>query len=78
MARGIIKRFPNLSAELARIGISGIQVADHIGMTKQAFYYKSSGKRDFTISELIKIQKLINEESNMYYTLDYLFKEREE
>ncbi|SHH86327.1 hypothetical protein [Desulfosporosinus lacus] len=62
--------FKNLKAEMARIPLSGKDVADTIGITPQAFYDKMSGRSEFKRSEMFKIQELFF----MGLLLDYLFR----
>lgn len=60
--------FPNLKAEMSRRGINGTTVSTHMGVTPKTFSNKMIGKREFTLSEMVKIRTLFNGLS-----LDYLF-----
>lgn len=66
-------RFSNLEAEIARIGMSPEKVGEAIGMSKQIIYNRLNGKTKWTLTEMLKIQRLINSKSNAKNTLDYLF-----
>lgn len=62
--------FPNLRAEMARIGIDGVIVSRHLGCTNKTFSRKMTGKGEFTRAEIFKIQKKFFPD----LTIEYLFK----
>lgn len=64
----------NLLAELARAGYSNKAMAEKIGISEVPFGNKIKGKTDWTLREMVAIQKILNEEIGTSYTLDYLFK----
>ena len=66
-------RFDNLLAEIARIGMTVETVGEAIGMSRQIIYNRLNGKTKWTLSEMLKIQRLINSKGKAKYTLDYLF-----
>lgn len=61
--------FKNLRAEMARQGLTNIQVAKAIEVSEKTFRNKMYGRTEFTRSEMLKIQKSFF--PNL--TLDYLF-----
>lgn len=67
--KGVMEMFRNFRAEMAREGLSGIQVATKIGMSDKAFRNKMLGSTEFTRSEMRKIKDLFPEE----VTFEYLF-----
>lgn len=60
--------YKNLEAELARNGITKVMLASELNLTQKGLYLKLSGKTDFTLSEIKKIQSLFKG-----LTLEYLF-----
>jgi len=62
--------FKNLRAEMARVPLSGKEIADEIGITAQCFYDKMSGRTEFKRSEMQGIRDTYFADK----TLDYLFK----
>lgn len=65
--------FPNLDAELVRIGMSTKELAKIIGTTEKTANNKRAGRTEFTLSEIRKISAIFPNAS-----IDYLFKRREE
>ena len=61
--------FRNLKAEMAREGLSGIQVATKIGICDKAFRNKMLGSSEFTRSEMKRIKKVFPKS----LTFEYLF-----
>ncbi|MEK4452864.1 XRE family transcriptional regulator [Paenibacillus sp. FSL L8-0506] len=62
--------FPNLRAEMARIGIDGVDVSTLLECTSKTFSRKMTGKGEFTRAEIFKIK-------NAFFpnlTIEYLFK----
>lgn len=66
-------RFRNLEAEFARMGLSVDEVAQTLGFAKALIYNRLSGKTNWTLGDMLKIQKFINDKTKAHYTLDYLF-----
>lgn len=66
-------RFKNLEAEFARMGVSVEEVATQLGFAKQVMYNRLNGKTNWTLSDMLKIQKFVNVKMKANYTLDYLF-----
>ena len=66
-------RFINLEAEFARIGLSVDEVGQSLGFQKAVMYNRLNGKTNWTLQDMLKIQKFINEKAHAHYTLDYLF-----
>lgn len=67
-------KFPNLSAELARIGMSKPQLAKRANMSMSSLYNKCKGKNDWTLSDMTSIRLLLEELGGQELTIDYLFK----
>lgn len=65
--------YNNLNAELSRGNISLNEIAEDIGITRQAFINKKKGKNNWKLNEMVSIQEYINSKLNTNYTLDYLF-----
>ena len=65
--------YNNLNAELSRGSISLNEIAEDIGITRQAFINKKKGKTNWKLNEMVSIQEYINSKLNTNYTLDYLF-----
>jgi DNA-binding XRE family transcriptional regulator len=58
----------NLEAELARISMSKDMLSKELGISRKCLYLKMSGKTDFTLTEMKKIQSILSQ-----FTLEYLF-----
>ena len=66
--------YPNLAAELARLGITYISLAKSLGISRAALYKKMSGAINFTLKDITAIQEILKTaNSDGDYTLDYLF-----
>ena len=65
--------FRNLEAEFARMGLSVEEVGNKLGFAKCLMYNRLKGKTNWTLSDMLKIQKFVNERTQSHYTLDYLF-----
>ncbi|HBV87002.1 MAG TPA: DNA-binding protein [Desulfosporosinus sp.] len=61
--------FPNLNAEMARIGIKKRHIVELLGCTPKTLRSKFSGNSDFTIKEMKKIRDKFFPK----LTLDFLF-----
>lgn len=48
--------FPNLRAEMAREGLTGVALAKKIGISEATFRSKMSRRSEFTLSEMLKIK----------------------
>lgn len=67
-------RFSNLEAEFTRIGLSVEQVGKILGFTKGTMYNKLNCKTNWTLTDMRRVQKLINDRTTQpKVTLDYLF-----
>lgn len=66
-------RFKNLEAEIARAGLSVEEVGHEIGFAKALMYNRLAGKTNWTLIDMLKIQKIINDKTQSHNTLDYLF-----
>ena len=67
------KRFKNLEAEFTRIGLSVEKVAQSLGFERATLYNRLNSKTNWTLTDMLKIQKFVNDKANTHYTLDYLF-----
>ncbi len=66
--------YPNLMAEIARLGLTISSLADKLGMSRTNLYNKLYGVTNFTLKDIIAIQEVLKAaDSNGDYTLDYLF-----
>lgn len=66
--------YPNLAAELARLGITYVSLAKMLGISRPALYKKLDGSTNFTLKDITAIQEILKAaDSNGDYTLDYLF-----
>lgn len=66
--------FPNLNAELARVGMSNEKLGEIMGTNTASVYRKLYGISEFKLCELVAIQEYLNKKSDNDLTLDYLFK----
>ena len=66
-------RFKNLEAEFTRIGLSVEKVAQELGFEKATLYNRLSLKTNWTLNDMLKIQKFVNDKTKSHHTLDYLF-----
>lgn len=66
-------RFKNLEAEFARLGLSVEEVGNELGFAKAVMYNRLANKTKWTLNDMLKVQKLVNERTNSHFTLDYLF-----
>ena len=65
--------FPNLTAELAKQGISVAALAEKMGISSTALYAKFKGATQFTLKDIDAITTILSE-SNEGVTMGYLFK----
>lgn len=74
---GVIRvktKYINLAAEMARAGLGVGDMAKKMHCSKQNVYSKLSGKSEFALSDMVAIQKAIEESGNCgTVSLDYLF-----
>lgn len=61
--------FRNLRAEMARVGMTGKELAKEIGITNSTFSTKMNGKALFSLDEAFKIKKALRSR----LSLDVLF-----
>ncbi len=66
-------RFKNLEAEFARMGLSVEEVANKLGFAKCVMYNRLANKTKWTLNDMLKVQKFVNDGTNQRLTLDYLF-----
>ena len=66
--------YPNLRAELARIGASFADIANYMGMTRQNVQNKFAGPTSVNERDMKKIQEFFIANGGGAMTLDYLFK----
>lgn len=67
--------YPNLRAELSRIGASYADLAVYMGMTRQNVQNKLSMKTAINVNDMVAIQKFFIANGGGAMTLDYLFKQ---
>lgn len=65
--------FRNLIAEMARAGYTYKAMAEEIGIGEVAYSKKVNGKTNWTVTEMVIIQDILNKKLGTSYTLDYLF-----
>ncbi|MBS6715405.1 MAG: helix-turn-helix transcriptional regulator [Dialister sp.] len=51
---------PELRASIARAGITNRKLAEHLGLSEQAFYNKIQGDTEFKGSEIKRLAKVLN------------------
>lgn len=68
-------KFKNIQIELFKTNNSINDLADKMGITKQALYMKLNGSSNILYKDIKAIQQILQELNNTKYTLDYLFKE---
>ena len=66
-------RFKNLEAEFTRMGLSVEKIGQELGFEKATLYNRLSCKTNWTLNDMLKVQKFVNEKTKSHYTLDYLF-----
>lgn len=66
-------RFSNLEAEIKRAGMSVETFAKEIHLEKVTMYNRLKGKTKWTLSDMVSIQKYLNNKTSQNLTLDYLF-----
>lgn len=66
-------RFKNLEAEFARMGLSVEEVGKELGFAKALMYNRLANKTNWTLNDMLKIQKFVNDRTKQHLTLDYLF-----
>ena len=69
--------YPNLNAELARIGASISDLAEYMDMTSQNLYNKVNGKTTISVKDMKAVQSFFIAKGGGAFTLDYLFKNGE-
>ena len=65
--------YPNLNAELARVGITRLMLAAKLGVAPGTLSVKLNGKSDLSLAECVKIKEIVAPEK----TLEYLFASNE-
>ena len=66
-------RFSNLEAEITRIGLSVEEFGKKFGFKKGTMYNRLNCKTKWTLPDMLKVQKFINDKTQSNLTLDYLF-----
>lgn len=66
--------YPNINAELARIGCTIPVLAEYMEMTTTNLYNKLKGKTAINERDMRKIQEFFIAKGGGAFTLDYLFK----
>ena len=66
-------RYKNLEAEFTRIGMSVEKIAHELGFEKATLYNRLSSKTNWTLNDMLKLQRFVNDKAQAHYTLDYLF-----
>lgn len=51
--------YPNLRAEIARKGMTQIELAEMLGLSEGTLSQKMNGRYDFTLSEAIQIKMIL-------------------
>lgn len=69
----MLNKFKNLSAEMARKGVTQKQTAIDVNIRPETFSRKLAGKSDFTLSEIKRIRDYIDPALK----IEYLFQEDE-
>lgn len=64
--------YPNLEAEIARMGLTNKDCAEICGIAEKTFSNKRTGQTEFVLSEMKALQR------NAFHncTIEYLFEER--
>lgn len=65
--------YPNLKAEMARLGLTGLELAKRIDINNTTFSQKLNCKSEFTMAEAKRIKKALGTEMS----LDDLFEVRQ-
>ena len=66
--------FSKLKGRMTEFGYSHKDMAKALGVTPATFSMKINGKRDFTLTELITMSKVLKMESVMPYFFDDVLK----
>ena len=65
--------YENLMAEMSRAKLTFKALSDIIGISMSTIYNKKSGVSDWTLAEMVDIQKVLQEKTKQELPLDYLF-----
>lgn len=65
--------YENLMAEMSRAKLTFKALSDIIGISMSTIYNKKSGVSDWTLAEMVDIQKVLQERTEQELPLDYLF-----
>lgn len=68
--------YPNLQAELARLGTSKSSLAEYMGTSPQNLHNKLMGNTNFSVKDMKAIQEFLKVNGGEAFTLDYLFYDR--
>jgi len=66
--------FPNLIAELARVGMSKTELAHEAGLSVSSVYYKCNGSAQWKLSDMEKISNVLEMHGAQDTSINYLFK----
>lgn len=66
--------YPNIRAELARLGLGLTELAEFMGMTRQNVQNKFNGRTAISEKDMKDIQEFFIAQGGGAMTLDYLFK----
>lgn len=66
-------RFNNLEAEFKRTGLSVEEIGNELGFAKCVIYNRLANKTNWTLNDMLKVQKFVNDRTQQRLTLDYLF-----
>lgn len=70
--------YKNLKAEIARAGMTNLEMADVIGVKYATAWRLLNGKRQWRLCEMVAIQSELEGRNGTTYTLDYLFVDGDE
>lgn len=65
--------YRNLKAEIARAGMTKLEMANAIGIKYPTMWRLLSGERQFRLCEMVAIQSELEGRNDATYSLDYLF-----
>lgn len=66
-------RFKNLEVAFTEMDLSVEKVAKELGLERATLYNRLNAKTNWTLTDMLKLQKFVNEKTKSHHTLDYLF-----